>query len=534
MKELNTIEALNAQDIKVSFTGSNQQIEAVKSAHLVVYKKEWVSIVGRSGSGKSALLHSLLGLSRGAYFGRVTYNLNDGRSIVMDLSKAKSAEHSFKKVRGKVAVLTLQNGSAALNPLLSIRRQVESFSNVERFESLLSDVGLVQTGRVLDSYPHQLSGGMAQRVMLAAALVCQPEYFFLDEVTSGLDVVLQLEILDLIQKISQKYGIAGVFVTHYLSHALSFCSRIYSMENGQISDAVKVDEISSSDGLMALAKKNHPRTICSVRHNSSTEPVESLYKQVVVSCSNVSKSKYDPQKKESSLVLSGIDFLLQQGQITAFVGRSGAGKTTLIRLLVGLELADQGYISLFGQDISSLSRSSIRALRRRVSVLYQSPYLSLNPGYTALDSVKEVLRGGSKRKEEAFALLERVGLMHRAKSLLGQMSGGERRRLGVVRALFSGADLIVLDEPTAGLDAENRHLVTELIHSLMLEKTNSCVVIVSHDFTVVRSVAHQLIVLHEGKIVEKLMLSGGELQSSHPYTHSLWMAAKSIDDRLLM
>jgi peptide/nickel transport system ATP-binding protein len=564
----------------VEFKSPAKWVRVVDGISLSLQRGEIVAIVGESGSGKSMLLQSILGIARGKpgvisgqvavhtaageiirpYEGlegaidRKTFENGFTKSISVSKSWASKVEDRIAPIRGKVIGLALQNGRASLDPFWRIGTQLESAlidrhgkldkkSLRERAEQWLARLGFHDPKQVYGSFPHELSGGMAQRAMLAVVLAREPEILFLDEITTGLDVSLQAGVLVLVRKLHEQFGFSALMVTHDLGMARAISTRTLVMKRGRLIQQAHTSE------LFRGATHLHPytRELLESREGGTPEQAAAMgmWRETPILRAEVSlvskhfggRRSFFGAKAETAgtSALSNVSLWVHRGECIALVGESGSGKTTLSRLLAGLLTPDRGQIFHDGLLLSLLGGRTLDTFRRNRTILFQNPYTSLNPAMTASGVISEAIelhRGIPAREARRVAreFLDGMGLGALAERRLRSLSGGERRRIGLLRAIQSTADLILLDEPTAGLDAVHRIRVAEMIRESRAKPEAPAIVIVSHDLGFVTSVADRIVVLYRGAVVEEcdvpLLLNGEEPQ--HPYTRRLWAAAKFV------
>jgi peptide/nickel transport system ATP-binding protein len=563
---------LEVDGLTTQFEVGGRVVTAVDRVSLTVEPGEIVAIVGESGSGKSVLLQSILGLVRGrpgVVSGAVTLRLS-GQVIepfagIEDVVSAgvpaaprrwlAQVEQRFAGIRGTGVGLVLQNGRAALDPYWTVGRQLMAAlaarggdKRPDRAEAMawLERLGFEHPEVIAAAHPHELSGGMAQRAMLAVVLAREPKLLFLDEITTGLDVSLQASVLKLLRRLHQQVGFSALLITHDLGIARGISQRTVIMRRGRVVQAGDTEALFERRVRLApytreLLEQGQTETM------ERTDLIEDLQLDApaargpVVEAAAVVK-RFGARRRlwgrrgpPGVMALDHVSVAIQPGECVALVGESGSGKTTLSRILVGLLRADDGKVAFDGQELTRLGARGVEAFRRRRTILFQNPYTSLNPEMTAEEVVAEALvlyRDISPHvaKAAASSLLEETHLGHRAKQRLAQLSGGERRRVGLVRAMQSNADLIVLDEPTAGLDSVHRRDVAEMIWGCRSHKPDRALVIVSHDLGFVSRVADRIAVLYRGHLVEDVsvgdFLNHGTLH--HPYTQLLWDASRYV------
>ncbi len=565
---------LEVDGLSTEFDLGGRRIQAVKQVSLTVSRGEILAIVGESGSGKSVLLQSILGLIRGTpgvVQGQVTLRVGD--QVVQPFEGIEDAtikdakgeitgvqrrwraqvERRYAGLRGSGVGLVLQNGRAALNPFWTVKKHLEfalaarEVGGGEEMSALdwLERLGFNHPEVVAKSHPHELSGGMAQRAMLAVVLAREPKLLFLDEITTGLDVSLQASVLKLLRRLHQQVGFSALLITHDLGIARGISQRTVIMRRGQIVQA------GDTEALFERRVPLHPYTEellaqGQVEAMERTDLIEDLHLDLpkedrpVVALTGVRKTFASPRRfltkpAPSVVALEQANLQIQPAESVALVGESGSGKTTLSRILVGLLRPDAGALHFEGRDVFEMDSFGREAFRRRRTILFQNPYTSLNPEMTAEEVVAEALvlyRDISPKvaRNGAKDLLEEMHLGHRARQRLANLSGGERRRVGLLRAMQSNADLMVLDEPTAGLDSVHRRDVVKMIWACRGHRPERALVIVSHDLGFVSRVADRIVVMYRGAIVEDVSVNDFLNQSArhHPYTQLLWDASRYV------
>lgn len=564
---------LEVDGLRTEFLLGDRRVVAVDRISLTVAPGEIVAIVGESGSGKSVLLQSILGLVRGrpgVVQGQVVLRVGesavepfegleeavrkDRAGEVVSLSRRYLAkvERRFRGVRGAGVGLVLQNGRAALDPFWSVGKQIEAAiqhsgkpAASAQVHEWLERLGFDQPDVVAASHPHELSGGMAQRAMLAVVLAREPRLLFLDEITTGLDVSLQASVLKLLRRLHTQVGFSALLVTHDLGVARGISSRTVIMRRGRVVQA------GDTEALFERRVPLHPYTEelleqGQVEAMERTDLIEDLHldlpraRRTLVQTEGLGKAFAGGGGlfgggRRRVVALDGVEVEIHEGESVALVGESGSGKTTLSRIMVGLLRPDGGAVSFDGKSLADLDELGVEAFRRRRTILFQNPYTSLNPEMTAEEVVAEALvlyRDISPKVALAGArdLLAERSLGHRAPQRLAELSGGERRRVGLVRAMQSNADLIVLDEPTAGLDAVHRRDVVQMIWRCRGHRPERALVIVSHDLGFVCRVADRIVVMYRGSVVEDVsvneFLDHGTVH--HPYTQLLWDASRYV------
>ncbi len=551
---------LKITDLEVTFTTSTGVVPAVRGANLTIYPGQTVAIVGESGSGKSTTAAAVIGLLPGT--GKVT-----GGSIEFDgkeLTKMSSKE--WIELRGSGIGLVPQDPMSNLNPVLRIGTQVKEAllaNNIvprseagERVTELLEQAGLPDGERRAKQYPHEFSGGMRQRVLIAIGLASRPKLLIADEPTSALDVTVQRRILDHLETLTKEMGTAVLFITHDLGLAAERAEQLVVMHRGRI--------VESGPALEILQHPQHPYTkrLVSAAPSLASARIESAHARGIThteeeftgSAKNVSSEEMirvehltkefhiRGAKGEASklLAVDDVSFTLRRGKTLAVVGESGSGKSTAANMILHLLEPTSGKIFFDGDDTSEYSEAQLFALRRRLQAVFQNPYGSLDPMYSIYRIIEEPLRihsygtkayaqqeverakasgrdpepwavaaleGHSEsdkklREERVAELLDLVALPRSAmRRYPNELSGGQRQRVAVARALALNPEVIVLDEAVSALDVLVQNQILHLLNDLQAELGLSYLFI-THDLAVVRQIADDVVVMEKGRLVE--------------------------------
>lgn len=520
---------LEIRGLTVSYATRTGRVQAVRGVDLDVRPGEITAVVGESGSGKSTTAHAVTRLL--APNGRIDAGtVRFGRHELTALS-----EPELRALRGRRIGLVPQDPTVSLNPVKRIGEQVAEVLRIHglatRREAAAAAVGILEQAGMPDpatrarQYPHELSGGMRQRALIAVAIAARPELIIADEPTSALDVTVQRVILDHLQHLTQTMGTAILFVTHDLGVAADRAQRLVVMSEGRVVEAGPTAEILAGPqhaytrALLASAPRldARPRTAPPPPAKSPLLEVRGLTKEFKLPGGRVQRAVDD------------VDFTLHRGQTLALVGESGSGKSTTARLVLRLTRPSAGRVLFDGADVTDVRGTRARELRRRAQLVYQNPYASLDPRFTIGETVVEPLRAfrvGSRTERLARAreLLERValpaGYLERRPA---ELSGGQRQRVAIARALALSPDLVVCDEPVSALDVSVQAQVLDLLAELQAD-TGVAYLFISHDLAVVRQLAHQVAVMKSGRIVE---LGGADevfARPAHSYTRELLAA----------
>ena len=519
---------LEMKDVHISFETSTGTVEAVRGVNLSIYPGQSVAIVGESGSGKSTTAMSILGLLPGT--GKVTKGqiLFEGEDITHYNDK------QFEALRGNKIGLVPQDPMSNLNPVWRIGTQVEESlkaNNVlegsEREKcvvEILEEAGLPDAARRAKQYPHEFSGGMRQRALIGIGLAARPKLLIADEPTSALDVTVQKTILDHLGHLAEELGNAVLFITHDLGLAAERAEHLIVMHRGRIVESGPSREI--------LRDPEHPYTqrlvtaapsLASSRIRAAQEAgVEStelkaaashsanIEDEAVISVRNLNK-EFDirGQRGEKKLLkaVDDVSFDIRRGTTMALVGESGSGKSTVANMVLGLLSPTSGTIEFEGKDTSKLSKKELFQLRRKMQVVFQNPYGSLDPMYSIYKCIEEPLAlhkvGNRKEREARVAeLLDMVAMPRSAmRRYPNELSGGQRQRIAIARALALHPEVIVLDEAVSALDVLVQDQIIKLLAQLQSELKLSYLFI-THDLAVVRQTADDVVVMRKGKVME--------------------------------
>lgn len=503
---------ISVRDLAVAYRSGGQVNQAVRGVSFQVAKGETVAIVGESGSGKSTLANAILGLLPD------NAQITGGQLLVDGTDLSHATERVKRQIRGGTIGLVPQDPMVSLNPTLRIGRQIaESLIQAlgRRYPALdadvielLQQVGLDQPLLRARQYPHELSGGMRQRVLIAVALAGNPRLIIADEPTSALDVTVQRKILDHLQRLVAERGISLLIITHDLGVAADRADRVLVMKSGELVEQGPPQQI--------LIKPSHSYTQALIAAapalgQRKTPVLPQTNAAPILTMENVGKSFRLPYVKGENSdfqALQGVSFKVYPGQTLAIVGESGSGKSTALRIALGLEKPTQGRVLFEERDITDLGWREFRPLRRRMQLVQQNPFAALDPRFTLFESIIEPLVSfgllkGRELEQAARQLIERVHLpVSYLDRLPRELSGGQRQRVAIARALALQPDLLLLDEPVSALDVSVQAQILDLLVELQSE-LGIAYVLVSHDLAVVASVAHQVLVLRQGQTVEQ-------------------------------
>ena len=525
---------LQVSGLGVTFSTSRGPVEAVRGADLTVHRGETVAVVGESGSGKSTLasaINRLLAANGSVTAGSVSL---DGTDLLALPEKRMNA------VRGRRIGLVPQDPMSNLNPLLTVGRQISEIFRIhgvasgraarDRAVELLDQVGIPDPAHRYRQYPHEFSGGMRQRVLIAMGLACRPQLLIADEPTSALDVTVQKIVLDLLDDLTTSMDTAVLLVTHDLALAAERADHVVVMHRGG------VVETGPTASVLADPQHEYTRRLLDAAPSMATSslvsaPVEDT--RPVIEVTGLRK-EYGVRtgafgRRTPLVAVDDVAFTVPRGQTVGIVGESGSGKSTTAKLLLMLEPATSGTIVFDDRDITGLSGAEQFAFRRRVQPVFQNPYAALDPRYTIGDTVREPLevhRIGTRAAQDTRVaeLLTQVAL---DPSLVDryphELSGGQRQRVAIARALALDPEVVVLDEAVSALDVLVQAQILDLLVQLQ-RRLGLSYVFISHDLAVVRMLCHHVHVMKNGKIVESGSPATLFHDPQHEYTKQLLAA----------
>jgi len=525
---------LTIRDLDVTFqTGKDRTFKAVHGINFELRKGETLALVGESGSGKSVTAMSVMQLlPKGiTQYGAKSKIEFEGQNIV------GAGDLVMRTIRGRRIGMIFQEPMTALNPLHTIEKQIAEMLGMnatdarKRVIELLELVGLNKLTTRLGAYPHELSGGQRQRVMIAMALANNPEILIADEPTTALDVTVQAQILELMQELQQKLGMAILLITHDLTIVRKMADRVAVMqlgeivEQGPVEDVFEAPEHAYTKRLLAAQPKGAPRTV------TADAPV-------IMQASDVKvhfpiRRGFFGRVKDYVRAVDGVSLTVRAGETLGVVGESGSGKSTLGFALLRL-LPSQGTIILQGRNIEALGGKDLRDLRSSMQIVFQDPFSSLSPRMSAAEIIGEGLKihrphlNAAQRDDIVVAAMRDVQLAPETRDRYPhEFSGGQRQRIAIARALVLEPTFLVLDEPTSALDMSVQAEVVELLRNLQ-ERRNLAYLFISHDLRVVRALAHHVLVLKDGQIVESGPAADIFATPKTPYTRALMAAAFEI------
>ena len=535
---------LDIRDLTVTYGGTQAEPTdaavgaAVDAVSLAVSRGRMLGLVGGSGCGKSTLANAVLGLL--PHPGRVV----DGVVMLGEQDLRRLGRQGLEQLRGRRIAVVPQAAMSSLNPTKTALEQVAESARLsgrppadaaEAAAAMLSRVGIEPTRQT--SFPHELSGGQRQRVVVAMAVVNEPDLMIADEPTTGLDVVTQRDLVALLQSLRADLGLDIVLISHDLPLVSSCCDDVAVMERGRVVErgpvAAVIDEpvAAATQELVAA----FPRL--GDRFEGGEESGKVAAREPILRLRNVSVVYQARRGDEPVTALDGVDLTIREGERVAVVGRSGAGKSTLARLATGLVEPSSGTAEVLGAEIGSLSRTGLRALRRRIQTVFQDPYDSLHPGMSVERIVAEplVVAGvdRTRHRELVAAALESLDLAPAVEFLgrfTGSLSGGQRQRVALARTLVAEPELILADEPTSMLDATLRKTVARQLLTVQAD-LGASLLFITHDLALAGMVADRIVVLSGGRVVEDGPSHRVLAEPQHEETQELLAAVAALDRR---
>ncbi|MDN5683254.1 ABC transporter ATP-binding protein [Corynebacterium glyciniphilum] len=514
---------LSMRGVDIAFGTRKNPTPTVFDVSLDIWPGETVAVVGESGSGKSTSAMSIMGLLPGG--GHVT----DGTITFKGEDITHASPKRFTELRGDSIGLVPQDPMSNLNPVWTIGHHVKEALKAngiatgsaahKRAVELLEEAGLSDAEHRISQYPHQYSGGMRQRALIACGLAARPDLLIADEPTSALDVTVQRQILDHLQGLTEELGTAVLLITHDLRLAAERADRIVVMSQGHV--------VESGPALEILQDPHHPYTRKLVAAAPSigarrsevqvSEPEDigsgdTSAENPLITVENLSKVFQvpgdKPWRKKDFTAADDINFFLRRGRALALVGESGSGKSTVAQMVLGLLEPTSGKVTFDGTDVTGLDRKAELAFRRRVQSVFQNPYGSVDPMYSVFNTIAEPLKihGVGSKKDREKRVRELLDVVAMPQSMMsrfpGELSGGQRQRVAIARALALGPDALILDEAVSALDVLVQSQVLDLLNQLQRDM-DLTYLFITHDLAVVKQIADETLVMQHGRIVER-------------------------------
>jgi ABC-type glutathione transport system ATPase component len=522
---------LKVEHLSVSFVTRMGTTRAVDDISFTVETGKITAIIGESGSGKSVACYSLLGL-----IPQPPGRIDGGRALFKGKDLLQLDTDALRKIRGRDIAMVFQDPMTCLNPHMTIGDQLMEplryHKKVSRAEAraraleLLDEVGIRDPASTIDNYPHQFSGGMRQRVMIAMALINEPQLLIADEPTTALDVTIQAQILALLAALQKKREIGVLLISHDLAVVADIADQIVVMQQGRIVEAGNCDAI--------FRHAQHPYTQKLLQAiPRGGKPVALPVSEPLVTVRNL--CTWFQTDKTPVKAVDDVSFDILRGEVLGLVGESGSGKSTIGRSLLRLVPVTSGTVHFDGIDVTALQGRELKHLRRRMQFIFQDPFASLNPRMTVYDTLAEplLLHGLETRNTvgaHVLRLMDDVGLARASvRKYPHEFSGGQRQRIAIGRALATRPDFVVADEPVSALDVTIQAQILELMRELGREY-GLTMLFISHDLAVVRQLADRIVVLHKGRVVEQARTEDLFVRPQQAYTQQL---LQSIPGRAL-
>ncbi len=531
---------LSVRDLCVSFFSEKSENQVLHTISFDIHKNEILGVVGESGSGKSVASLAIMGL-----LPHKVSTISKGEIVFDGNTLLGLSEKEYQSIRGNEIAMIFQEPMSSLNPSMKCGKQVAEIlfqhttlsKNEVKSEvfTLFKKVQLPDPERAYQSYPHQLSGGQKQRIMIAMAIACKPKLLIADEPTTALDVTVQKEIMSLLKTLQTEYKMSVLFISHDLSLVSEIADNVLVMYQGKMIEYGPTKRIFNSPVQEYTKALIHARPTLDVRFKrlptisdylndqggkreiitkaQREQQHQKLYNNVplleVVNLEKIYFSKVGLFGKKEFKAVNDVSFKLFEGETLGLVGESGCGKSTLGNTILQLDKANNGQVIYKGQDITQLSSSEIRSLRKDIQLIFQDPFASLNPRMTVGRAIMEPMKvhglykTDRERKENVIRLLEQVGLdPSHFNRYPHEFSGGQRQRIGIARTIALQPKLIICDESVSALDISVQAQVLNLLNELK-ENFGFTYIFISHDLAVVKYMSDQLLVMNKGKIEER-------------------------------
>ncbi|MBM3371263.1 MAG: ABC transporter ATP-binding protein [Betaproteobacteria bacterium] len=528
--------ALEVQNLYIALPSEGDRKHAVAAVNFSVGRGEIVCLVGESGSGKSVIAQSVMGLLP------KSLPVTEGKILLEGEDITHAPLSRLRELRATRMSMIFQEPMTALNPVMRCGEQIDevlrahtTLSESERKKKILAiveEVALPDPERMFQAFPHQLSGGQRQRIMIAMALVLEPVLLIADEPTTALDVTTQAQILHLISELQRKHGTGVLFITHDFGVVAEIADRVAVLRLGDLvemgpkEDVLMRPQHDYTKMLIAAVPGIHPKA----KARQTNAPI---VLQVVGLDKTYGGLGWFSSKRHEVHAAKAVNFTIRKGETLGIVGESGSGKSTVARCVVRLIDPSAGSIDLEGDDLAKLSGAKLRALRKRVQIVFQDPYRSLNPRRTVGETIMEgPMNFGLSREEAAKRARSLMEWVRMDPSVLNryphQFSGGQRQRISIARALAMEPELLIADEAVSALDVSVQAQVLELLEEIR-QRLNLAMLFITHDLRVAAQVCDDIVVMSKGEVVEY----GAALEvfsaPKHAYTQSLFAAAPGRD-----
>jgi oligopeptide transport system ATP-binding protein len=531
---------LTVKNLRIVFNSRDSSSVAVEDLSFTVNAGEVLGIVGESGSGKSVACYSLLGL-----IPTPSGKVERGSAVFLGQDLLRLSEPELRKIRGRRISMIFQDPMTSLNPYMRVSDQLTEtllqHKKISRQEArqcaikALEEVGIRDVETRIDHYPHEFSGGMRQRVMIAMALISEPELLIADEPTTALDVSVQAQILQLIKNLQRTRKLAVIFITHDLGVAAQMADHILVMEKGKLVEQGTTEAIFSSPAHV-YTKKLLQAVL------TTAKPTPNLADEIHAPLLEIKHLKtwfshfggvFFRRLISTQKAVDDVSLTIRRGEILGVVGESGSGKSTLGRTIMRLVEAHSGTVLLEGKNLLKLSETDLKNARRHFQMIFQDPYASLNPRMTIFDTLAEPLlvHGLATRKtvlEQVNHLMDDVGLDRQSiRKYPHEFSGGQRQRIAIARAIAVKPKLIIADEPVSALDVTIRAQILKLLLELT-QKHQLTMLFISHDMSVVRYLCDRVLVMKNGRLVEEGETEALFAAPKEPYTQQLLAAIPKL------